>query len=75
MAVTTKNGWIFAVRELEAGVAGGTAVPAATEAVNGTVKQVENLPVPATFADEAAVRTYLNTLVTAMITAGVMSAT
>ena len=75
MAVTTKNGWIFAVRELEASLAGGTAVPAATEAVNGTVKQVENLPVPATFADEAAVRTYLNTLVTAMITAGVMSAT
>ncbi len=75
MAVETKNGWIFAVRELEAGLAGGTAVPAATEAANGTVKQVENLPVPATFADLAAVRTYLNTLVTAMIAAGQMSAT
>lgn len=75
MAVTTKNGWIFAVRQLEAGFADGTAIPAATETINGTVKQVENLPVPASFADEAAVRTYLNTLVTAMIAAGQMSAT
>lgn len=73
MAVTTKNGWIFAVRELEASLAGGTAVPAATEATNGTVKQVEYLPVPASFADEAAVRTYLNTLVTAMIASGQMA--
>lgn len=75
MAVETKAGWIYALQQLEAQIASGVAVPAATEAANGTVKQVENLPVPASFADEAAVRTYLNTLVTAMIAAGQMSAT
>jgi hypothetical protein len=74
MAVETKAGWIFAARQLDEAISTGSGVPAATETTNGTVKQVENLPVPATFADEAAVRTYLNTLVTAMITAGQMSA-
>lgn len=75
MALETKAGWIYAVRQLDEAITSGAGVPAATEATNGTVKQVENLPVPATFADEAAVRTYLNTLVTAMIAAGQMAAT
>lgn len=74
MAVTTKNGWIFAVRQLEAGLADGTAVPAATETTNGTVKAANFVAVPASFADLAAVKTYLDAVHASMIAAGQMSA-
>lgn len=70
MAVTTKNGWIFAVRELET----GAGIAPATEASNGVVKKADFVAVPASFADLAAVRTYLLAVQAAMIAAGQMSA-
>lgn len=73
MAVTTKNGWIFAVRELEAGLAGGTAVPAATETVAGVVKQAD-YQAPAAAADVAALKTQFDALVAKLVAAGIMSA-
>jgi len=73
MAVTTKNGWIFGLQELEASVASGAAVPVATETTNGTVKAANFVAVPASFADLAAVKTYLDALQASMVAAGQMS--
>ena len=74
MAVTTKNGWIFGVRELEASVNSGTAVPAATTTVAGKVKQITFTAQAATFADLTAATAAYNALLTKLIAAGIMPA-
>jgi hypothetical protein len=74
MAVETKNGWIFAVRQLDQAITSGSGVPAATETTNGTVKAANFVAVPATFADLAAVKTYLDAVHASMVAAGQMSA-
>lgn len=72
MAVTTKNGWIFAVQELEADLADGTAVPAATTTVNGTVKKAAT---QANFAgaDAAALVVELNAFLAKLKAAGIVA--
>lgn len=72
MAVTTKNGWIFAVQQLEAGLADGTAVPAATTTVNGTVKKAAT---QANFAgaDAAALVVELNAFLAKLKAAGIVA--
>ncbi len=76
MAVTPTigAGYIVAVESIAEQINDGTGAPVATETVNGTVKRADFVAVPATFADLAAVRTYLAALQTAMIAAGQMSA-
>lgn len=74
MAVTTKNGAIFAVQELEASVASGAAVPAATTAAAGKVKQITFTAQAATFADLTAATAAYNALLTKLIAAGIMPA-
>ena len=75
MAVTTKNGWIFGVRELEASVNSGAAVPAASTTVAGKVKQITfTAQQGSTFADLAAVTAAYNALLTKLIAAGIMPA-
>lgn len=73
MAVETKNGWIFAVRQLEAGLADGTAVPPATETEFGLVKKAD-YQAPAAAADVAALKAQLDALVVKLVAAGQMSA-
>ncbi len=73
MAVETKNGWIFAVRQLEAGFADGTAIPAATETVAGVVKRAD-YQAPAAAADVAALKTQFDALLAKLVAAGLMSA-
>lgn len=72
MAVETKAGWIYAVRELEAGLTDGTAVPAATTAANGTVKKAAT---QANFAgaDNAALLVELNAFLAKLKTAGIVA--
>jgi hypothetical protein len=69
---TTKNGWIFAVEELEANLADGTAVPAATTTVNGTVKKAAT---QANFvgADIAALEVELNAFLAKLKAAGIVA--
>ncbi len=74
MAVTTKNGWIFAVQEMDAKVATGALVPAATTALAGKVKQITFTAQAATFADLAAATAAYNALLTKLIAAGIMPA-
>lgn len=70
MAVELKGGWMYAVNQL----ASGEAIDAATETTEGVVKRADFVAVPASFADLAAVRTYLLAVQAAMIAAGLMSA-
>lgn len=72
MAVETKNGWIFAVQQLEASLADGTAVPAATTTVNGTVKKAAT---QANFAgaDAAALVVELNAFLAKLKAAGIVA--
>lgn len=72
MAVTTKNGWIFALQALEAQLANGTAVPAATTTVNGTVKKAAT---QANFAgaDTAALLVELNAFLAKLKAAGIVA--
>ena len=72
MAVTKKNGWIFAVEELEASLTDGTAVPAATTTVNGTVKKAAT---QANFAgaDAAALVVELNAFLAKLKAAGIVA--
>lgn len=72
MAVETKAGWIWAVQELEASLADGTAVPAATTTVNGTVKKAAT---QANFAgaDNAALLVELNAFLAKLKTAGIVA--
>lgn len=72
MAVTTKNGWIFALQALEAQLADGTAVPAATTTVNGTVKKAAT---QANFAgaDAAALVVELNAFLAKLKAAGIVA--
>lgn len=72
MAVETKNGWIFAVQELEAGLTDGTAVPAATTTKNGTVKKAAT---QANFAgaDNAALLVELNAFLAKLKAAGIVA--
>lgn len=72
MAVETKAGWIYAVRELEASLADGTAVPAATTTVNGTVKKAAT---QANFAgaDAAALVVELNAFLAKLKAAGIVA--
>lgn len=72
-AVDTKCGWIEAIRQLEAQLAGGTAVPVATTTVNGTVKKAA-YQAPAAAADVAALQVQFDALVAKMVAAGQMSA-
>lgn len=74
MAVTTKNGWIFAAQEMDAKVATGALVPAATTALAGKVKQITFTAQAATFADLAAATAAYNALLTKLIAAGIMPA-
>jgi hypothetical protein len=75
MAVETKNGWIFAVRELEANVASGAAVPVATTTVAGKVKQITfTAQQVGDFASLTAVTAAYNALLTKLIAAGIMPA-
>ena len=75
MAVTTKNGWIFAAQEMDAKVATGALVPAATTALAGKVKQITfTAQQGTTFADLAAVTAAYNALLTKLIAAGIMPA-
>lgn len=73
MAVETKNGWIFAVRELEAALADGSVVPEATTTEFGTVKQ-SAYQAPAAAADVAALKVQFDELVAKLVTAGLMAA-
>ena len=72
MPVTTKNGWIFALQALEAQLANGTAVPAATTTVNGTVKKAAT---QANFAgaDAAALVVELNAFLAKLKAAGIVA--
>lgn len=72
MAVETKAGWIWAVQQLEAGLANGTAVPAATTTVNGTVKKAAT---QANFAgaDTAALLVELNAFLVKLKAAGIVA--
>lgn len=72
MAVETKAGWIWAVQELEAQLANGTAVPAATTTVNGTVKKAAT---QANFAgaDTAALLVELNAFLAKLKAAGIVA--
>jgi len=72
MPVTTKNGWAFAVKELEADLADGTAVSAATTTVNGTVKKAAT---QADFAgaDIAALKVELNAFLAKLKAAGIVA--
>lgn len=72
MAVETKAGWIWAVQELEASLADGTAVPAATTTVNGTVKKAAT---QANFAgaDTAALLVELNAFLAKLKAAGIVA--
>lgn len=74
MAVTTKNGWIFAAQEMDAKVATGALVPAATTALAGKVKQITFTAQAANFADLAAATAAYNALLTKLIAAGIMPA-
>jgi len=74
MAVTTKNGWIFAVRELDGQIVGAT-VPAASTTVAGKVKQITfTAQQSPDFATLAAVTVAYNALLTKLIAAGIMPA-
>lgn len=75
MAVTpvVGAGYIKAVESLAEQINDGTGTPAATETVNGTVKRADYVAVPASFADLAAVRTYLLALQAAMVAANQQS--
>lgn len=72
MPVETKAGWIWAVQELEASLADGTAVPAATTTVNGTVKKAAT---QANFAgaDNAALLVELNAFLAKLKAAGIVA--
>lgn len=72
MPVTTKNGWIFALQALEAQLAAGTAVPAATTTLNGTVKKAAT---QANFAgaDVAALVVELNAFLAKLKAAGIVA--
>jgi len=72
MAVETKAGWIWAVQELEASLADGTAVPAATTTVNGTVKKAAT---QANFAgaDTAVLLVELNAFLAKLKAAGIVA--
>lgn len=74
MAVTTNNGWMFAVNEIDAKVATGALVPNATTAQAGKVKQITFTAQAATFADLAAATAAYNALLTKLIAAGIMPA-
>lgn len=74
MAVETKNGWIFAARQLDTALTTGAGVPAATTAVAGKVKQITFTAQAATFADLAAATVAYNALLTKLIAAGIMPA-
>jgi len=73
MALSVKNGWFFAVNQLNAQLAAGTAVPAATTTVNGTVKKAA-YQAPAAAADVAALKAQLDALVVKLVAAGQMAA-
>lgn len=74
MAVETKNGWIFAARELDGRITGAM-VPAASTAVAGKVKQITFTAQQAgDFASLAAVTAAYNALLTKLIAAGIMPA-
>jgi len=74
MAVETKNGWIFAVRQLDGAIVGAT-VPAASTTVAGKVKQITfTAQQSPAFADLTAVTTAYNALLTKLIAAGIMPA-
>lgn len=74
MAVETKNGWIFAVRELDSAITTGSGVPAATTTVAGKVKQITFTAQAAEFANLAAATAAYNALLTKLIAAGIMPA-
>jgi hypothetical protein len=75
MAVETKAGWIFAVRQLDEAITTGSGVPAATTTVAGKVKQITfTAQQGSTFADLAAVTAAYNALLTKLIAAGIMPA-
>lgn len=78
MAVTpvVGAGYIPAVQSIAAQVNAGAGVPVATKTVNGTVKQAALVPAAAVpFADLTAAANAYNALRTALINAGIMSAT
>lgn len=70
MAVTTKNGWIFAARELDEAITG--AVAPATTTVNGTVKKAAT---QSNFAgaDNAALLVELNAFLAKLKAAGIVA--
>lgn len=75
MAVTTNNGWMFAVNEIDAKVATGALVPNATTAQAGKVKQITfTAQQSPAFADLTAVTAAYNALLTKLIAAGIMPA-
>lgn len=72
MAVETKAGWIYAVRELDEAITTGSGVPAATTTVNGTVKKAAT---QADFAgaDIAALKVELNAFLAKLKAAGIVA--
>lgn len=72
MAVETKAGWIYAVRELDEAITTGSGVPAATTTVNGTVKKATT---QANFAgaDTAALLVELNAFLAKLKAAGIVA--
>ncbi|WP_443699024.1 head fiber protein [Pseudomonas sp.] len=67
-------GYITAVKSLASQINAGTAVPAATTTVNGTVKKAA-YQAPAAAADVAALKVQFDALVAKLVAAGIMSAT
>jgi len=74
MAFTAITGHFDLVNQLNTQLANGTAVPAATTAVRGSVKQITFTAQAATFADLAAATAAYNALLTKLIAAGIMPA-
>ena len=74
MAVETKNGWVFAARQLDGQITAVT-VPAASTTVAGKVKQITFTAQQAgDFASLTAVTAAYNALLTKLIAAGIMPA-
>lgn len=69
-----KAGWIETYKAIAESLDDGTGVAAASETTAGIVKKADYVAVPASFADLAAVRTYLLAVQASMIAAGQMSA-
>ncbi|MDF5713566.1 MAG: head fiber protein [Rhizonema sp. NSF051] len=72
MAVTTNNGWLYAVNEMDAKATAGTLIPAATTTVNGSVKKAAT-QANSTATDVAGLVADFNALLAKLKAAGIMA--